>query len=565
MKRFGTEYGGFYYPENLDGLDESSIIYCIGAGEDISHDIEIAHKLNSNVYIIDPTPRAIEHYEYVKNVLEGKDKIIYDNKFGGNNPYIYWKIILENKIDTNKIIYKNYGVGINEGIQKFYLPSNETYVSCSLVEGMKSSKYIDVNVKKLKSIMNELGHTRIDLLKMDIEGSECDVIENMLEEQIYPKYLAVEFDLGFNGENIKDIEKCNKTIQKLVENNYELIYKNHSDFTFKLKNNLEDKNILLEKSIFKNIILEQIKNKEKYIKKNDIYKIKDSIICIIIKNNEIVDIKESNGFIHKGRKNQYIELIKNVCKKYNLLDCNININLNDFPKEGVFNFCRRKNNINEFLFPTFRFTENDIKIDKNHIIKNLKTYKETSLYLQNYHKEYLFENKINKIYTSVIPHISKINYFIYALNNDFCTGWINCGTVHKYSDLENYKDLISQLEKKNLLGYETKYFIEHIKYKYILYNDGNTLSDRMNLLLNINSVIIKKESLYEEFYWYLLKNNVNYIEYKNEEHLKDIYIYLENNTNICKNIINNNNNFVNNILTYENILEYVYLLLSFII
>ena len=41
MKRFGTEYGGFYYPENLDGLDESSIIYCIGAGEDISHDIEM--------------------------------------------------------------------------------------------------------------------------------------------------------------------------------------------------------------------------------------------------------------------------------------------------------------------------------------------------------------------------------------------------------------------------------------------------------------------------------------------------------------------------------------------
>lgn len=44
--------------------------------------------------------------------------------------------------------------------------------------------------------------------------------------------------------------------------------------------------------------------------------------------------------------------------------------------------------------------------------------------------------------------MSKINYFIYALNNDFCTGWINCETVHKYSDLKNYKDLISQLEKK---------------------------------------------------------------------------------------------------------------------
>ena len=86
----------------------------------------------------------------------------------------------------------------------------------------------------------------------------------------------------------------------------------------------------------------------------------------------------------------------------------------------------------------------------------------------------------------------------------------------------------------------------------------------MNLLLNINSVIIKKRVYMKNFFWYLLKNNVNYIEYINEEELKNIYIYLENNTNICKNIINNNNNFVNNILTYDNILEYVYLLLSFI-
>ena len=232
MKRFGTEYGGFYYPENLDGLDKNSIIYCIGAGEDVSHDIEIAHKLNSNVYIIDPTPRAIKHYEYVKSVLDGKDKIIYDKKFGGGNPYEYWKIILENKIDTDKIIYNNCGIGIQEGIQKFYLPSNEEYVSCSLVEGMKGEKYINVNVKKLKSIMNQYGHDKIDLLKMDIEGSECDVIEDMLKEEIYPKYLAIEFDLGFNGENIKDVDKCNKIIKRLFDNNYKLFYQNHSDFTF---------------------------------------------------------------------------------------------------------------------------------------------------------------------------------------------------------------------------------------------------------------------------------------------------------------------------------------------
>ena len=61
MKLFGTNYGGFYYPENLQDLDSSSIIYCFGAGEDISHDILIGNQLKSKVYIFDPTPRSISH------------------------------------------------------------------------------------------------------------------------------------------------------------------------------------------------------------------------------------------------------------------------------------------------------------------------------------------------------------------------------------------------------------------------------------------------------------------------------------------------------------------------
>tara|TARA_Y100000768_G_scaffold189704_1_gene142102 strand:- start:4215 stop:6011 length:1797 start_codon:yes stop_codon:yes gene_type:complete len=242
--RFGTEYGGFYYPENLDGLDENSIVYCIGAGEDISHDIMVANKLNCKVYIMDPTPRAIEHYKLVKDVFEGKQALVYSKSIGGGQPMEYWNILMKHKIPVDNMVYKEYGIGAEEGTHKFYLPSNKEYVSCSLVEGRKSSEYININVKKLKSVMNELGHNKIDLLKMDIEGSECDVIENMLKEEIYPKYLAVEFDLAFHGENIRDAERYNQMIQKLIENNYELIYKNHSDFTFKLKTLLSKTEIL---------------------------------------------------------------------------------------------------------------------------------------------------------------------------------------------------------------------------------------------------------------------------------------------------------------------------------
>ena len=88
---------------------------------------------------------------------------------------------------------------------------------------MKGEKYINVNVKKLKSLMKEYGHTKIDLLKMDIEGNECDVIENMLNDKIYPKYLAVEFDNIFKKENTK----------KLLENNgYKLLYEDNNNYVY---------------------------------------------------------------------------------------------------------------------------------------------------------------------------------------------------------------------------------------------------------------------------------------------------------------------------------------------
>ena len=64
-----------------------------------------------------------------------------------------------------------------------------------------------------------------------------------------------------------------------------------------------------------------------------------------------------------------------------------------------------------------------------------------------------------------------------------------------------------------MAGKNHKDWIEHLNYKYLIYNDGNTLSDRMRLLLCSKSVIMKPKSNYEEFYSYLLINNLNYIQY----------------------------------------------------
>jgi FkbM family methyltransferase len=231
----GTSYGGFYYPKEMEGLDENSIIYCVGAGEDITHDISIAKKLGSNVYIFDPTPRAIEHVNLIKDVYNGKKEKIISPNFGGGEEK-YWDIIMENKIEAEKIIFKPYALHTEDGNIKFYEPSNKNYVSHSVVRLMKSDDYIEVESKKLTSIMKEFNHVKIDLLKIDIEGNECEVLEDMLKNKIYPKYLSIDFDLGWHGERIQDRRKCVIMKEQLLDNGYELINSMGSDYSFKLKN-----------------------------------------------------------------------------------------------------------------------------------------------------------------------------------------------------------------------------------------------------------------------------------------------------------------------------------------
>jgi hypothetical protein len=44
-------------------LDETSIVYSAGVGEDISLDLLLSNKYNSNIILIDPTKKAKKHYK----------------------------------------------------------------------------------------------------------------------------------------------------------------------------------------------------------------------------------------------------------------------------------------------------------------------------------------------------------------------------------------------------------------------------------------------------------------------------------------------------------------------
>ena len=164
--RCGNDYGGFdVASEYPDKISESRnlIVYSFGIGEDLSFSEDMLKKWNCDIYAFDPTPKSIK---YVQNHHLFKNECFH---------------------------FFPFGLSDKDGTGYFHLPKNENYVSGSLLkhDGVKDET-IEVEFKSLKSIMNQLGHEYIDILKMDIEGSEFSAIKNILSAGIEFKELCVE-------------------------------------------------------------------------------------------------------------------------------------------------------------------------------------------------------------------------------------------------------------------------------------------------------------------------------------------------------------------------------------
>jgi FkbM family methyltransferase len=202
IKWLGNTYGGFYV--NLSALNKNSIVYSFGMGEDISFDEELIEKIETKVYGFDPTPKSI-------------------------------KWVKKNKIKN--FIFFDYGIGDKNEIAKMYLPKNKDYVSGSVVKNYNLSKeYVNIKIRTLDFVMKELKHNHIDLLKLDIEGSEYDVLDYILNKNISVDQIIVEFHDRFlkNGKRLR-----RKIINKLENKGYTLfaISRTFEEYSFmKIKN-----------------------------------------------------------------------------------------------------------------------------------------------------------------------------------------------------------------------------------------------------------------------------------------------------------------------------------------
>lgn len=224
LTKLGTNYGGWFVPSNMV-LNKDSIIYSGGVGEDISFDLLLSHKYDSNILLIDPTKRSSKHYQEIKEYYKNKNTEI----FSGDIQKDYHDSIKDLNINFNKINYSEKGLWDKKESLKFYKPTNEKYVSHSLIEGMTSREYDIVEVNSIKNIMESNNHKKIDLLKLDIEGAEIKVLKQMLDDHIFPTYLLVEFDLFLQK---KDKDNETKKIINRLNTYYDILKNDNYNITF---------------------------------------------------------------------------------------------------------------------------------------------------------------------------------------------------------------------------------------------------------------------------------------------------------------------------------------------
>jgi FkbM family methyltransferase len=185
-ERFGSVYGGWDIV--VADLNSETVVYSFGVGEDISFDTALIKKFGLTIHAFDPTPKSIE---WVKR--QGLPR---------------------------KFVMHSYGIASFDGDISFNPPENPDHVSHTILDRPSTrAKSIIVPVKRISTIMQELGHDHIHIIKMDIEGAEYDVIEDIYNSGIRPEQLLVEFHHRFPGVGI---QKTKEAINRIRSMGYRL-------------------------------------------------------------------------------------------------------------------------------------------------------------------------------------------------------------------------------------------------------------------------------------------------------------------------------------------------------
>ena len=112
----------------------------------MSFDLKLEDKYRCKIVLIDPTLRAIKHYEEVKQMFKTKTIAL-----SGNIQNDYLKNIIGLNPNFDNFTYIDKGLYREKTRLKFYKQTNPNYVSQSLVSNMFGNDYDEVEVDSIKN------------------------------------------------------------------------------------------------------------------------------------------------------------------------------------------------------------------------------------------------------------------------------------------------------------------------------------------------------------------------------------------------------------------------------
>lgn len=188
--RIGSSYGGWIVPTGLLGAD--AICYCAGVGEDITFDLGVIERFGCSVYAFDPTPRAAAH--------------------------VATHAALEPRFHFAPV-----GLWSSDEVKRFYAPANAAHVSHSVLNLQRTDRYFDAPCRRISGLMRERGHTRLDLLKLDIEGAEYAVLDSVLDDALDVGILCVEFDEVQHRLTPSILRRIARSLDRLLAHGYQIV------------------------------------------------------------------------------------------------------------------------------------------------------------------------------------------------------------------------------------------------------------------------------------------------------------------------------------------------------
>jgi FkbM family methyltransferase len=199
LEAVGSAYGGWIVPIEL--IRPEWLCYCGGVGEDITFDLGIIERFGVTVHAFDPTPRAIDH-------------------------------VAREAASETRFHFHSVGLWSDDTTLRFFAPKDPTHVSHSVVNLQRTTDYFEAPCRSVPSIMAELGHASIDLLKLDIEGAEHRVLKSTLGAGIRPKVICTEIDQPVGAFRFWS------TIRRVRSAGYALVAMSGWNFTFVRKDML---------------------------------------------------------------------------------------------------------------------------------------------------------------------------------------------------------------------------------------------------------------------------------------------------------------------------------------